>query len=320
MNTPSKILTIIICTYKRNDILKHCIRALLDQSAGIEKFNVLIVNNCDDEKVHFEILEMIKSHDHITVIKEPNLGLSIARNTGVKTAKAQWVTYIDDDCKVAIDFVSTTLSIIDGQNYECFGGHITSWWLYDKPRWMKQSFGSKPIISDKEIDLLEEYNWGGNITFKKEALLNVGGFDEKIGMKGKRIGYSAENRVQIKLREKGFRIGYNPNLKVAHLVASHKMKLWWHIRAAYAEGRDAKTVFPEQYTYKAHTKDALRILKTLGKSIFLWISKTDYYWENVIKDVFYAKSKFLGKLSTYFTTTDSLTPNSPTPRLLTPDS
>ena len=296
MNISSKILTIIICTYNRNNILRLCLNSISAQSINPINFNVVIVNNYDCPKVSAEIRTLIIGSPNISLVEEKRAGLSIARNSGAYFSKTKWVAYLDDDCIVPEDFVEKALDIIKWDKYDCFGGHINSWWHYSKPRWMKPTFGTKPKLSDQEVVLKEDYNWGGNIFFKKEMLLAIGGFDEDIGMKKNKIGYSAENRVQIKMKEIGHRIGYILSLSVNHLVAPHKYKLLWHIKAAYAEGRDGKTVFPEQYTSSKLLKDFLRLPLTEALSIYKWATLSNYYWENLFLDVFKPIFLLLGKL------------------------
>ncbi len=262
VDTDSKILTIIICTYDRNNIIDHCLESITNQSADINLFDVLIVNNCNRFEVQGELEEMIKKYDNVSLIKEQATGLSKARNSGANAARTEWIGYIDDDCKPPRDFITKALQIIRNHHFGCFGGHIESWWLYDRPRWLDEEYGSKPKLIVDILTIEENYLWGGNIFFKKAILHEVGGFDENAGMKANKIGYSAENKVQMRLREKGHKIGYDSNLIVGHLVAPHKLKLFWHLKAAYAEGRDGRAIFEDQYSTKALFKDLLRIPKS----------------------------------------------------------
>ena len=201
MDHSSKILTIIICTYNRNEILDLCLRSLERQTVDTNQFDVLVVNNYTDLKNTRKLEEILSKYKNVTLIHEPRAGLSIARNTGARYAQTKWVGYIDDDCKAHSDFIKQALEIIKKEKYDCFGGDIKSWWLYEKPRWLKHDHGSKPKLSSEEIVLNEDFNWGGNIFFDREKLLEVGGFNVNIGMREDKIGYSAENRVQIEMQK-----------------------------------------------------------------------------------------------------------------------
>ena len=242
------ILDIIICTYDREELLCDCINSLLAQSVDAQNWLISVVNNSPQDFCG-ETMMTINKASNIRVIKEPQAGLSIARNTGITNSEAEWLGFLDDDAKVPPDYISKILEIINTEPYDCFGGHIISWWKYGKPRWLSDSFGSKPIIRNVRSSISEEYNWGSNIIINKAALEDAGRFPTYIGMKGDKLGYAAENIVQIKLREKGYLIGYDPNLVIEHVVMLQKLKMIWHLKSAYATGRDGRSVYKDQYSW-----------------------------------------------------------------------
>ena len=262
----------------------------------MDSYNILVINNFQDEEISKEIDWLIKDIPNALKINESRGGLSIARNTGVENCSTEWVGYIDDDSRVPPEYITKALEIIKSGKYDCFGGHIETWWHYDRPRWLDEKYGTKPQLSTNEIILKEGFNWGGNIFFRRNSLVGVGGFDEAVGMKKHHIGYSAENRVQIILRKRNYKVGYVPSLVNEHLVAKHKLKLLWHVKAAFAEGRDAKPVFPNQYSNRALLKDFIRIPKEFAVSFYLWIYKPEYYWENFFLDFAKNISRWIGKV------------------------
>lgn len=293
----SKLLTIIVCTYDRNAFLKMSIEALAQQSCGPEAYDVIIVDNFGEPQNHQKIIEISQNISNITVMCERSPGLSHARNTGARAALTEWIGYIDDDCMVPFDFVRQAIHTIENFDFHCFGGHISSWWYFDRPKWLAEDFGSKPQLSDDITAIHDSYAWGGNMFFNKNALLSLGGFDENVGMKAHKIGYTAENRVQIKLRSAGYIVGYNPHLKVHHLVAEYKLHIGWHLRAAFAEGRDARAVFGYQYTLKALFLDFLRIIKAPIKSTYQLLTNDQYFKQNWILDVCNPMYRLAGKLA-----------------------
>ena len=308
MDIGSKILTLIICTYNRNDIIGYLLNSIQHQSIDPKLYEILIVNNFNNAKIHNDLVLMVQQINNARVIFEPKTGLSKARNTGIEMAKSRWVGFVDDDCVLPIDFISNALSLIQNDAFDCFGGHIKTFWLNKKPRWLMNNYGSKPypasLLKNKyslmDISTINHYfNWGGNIFFRKSTLELVGRFDEKIGMKGNRIGYSAENRVQMELRKCGFKIGYDPELVVEHLIALDKLSLSWHLKSAYCEARDARLIFPNQYSLQTIGKDFLRIFHTFLKSSCSLILNKQYFWENWFLDSFKPLFKFIGKLKSF---------------------
>ena len=266
-------LDVIVCTYQREDILVECIDKLLSQNYDVDQitYRVVIVNN-SPESFSSETLQLV-GHEFVDIIHEKNPGLSKARNKGIAFANGDWIAFLDDDALVPDDYIHKISSIIHEESWQCFGGHITSWWKYGRPAWLAEDFGSKPIISDHRISLSEQYNWGSNIIIKRSCLEKIGFFPTDIGMKGKTLGYAAENIVQDNLRDNGFAIGYDPDLSIEHLVLPQKLKLRWHISSAYATGRDGRQVYPDQYGLVGFLTSIKNCFSRPIKALGFWITK-----------------------------------------------
>ncbi len=271
MKSRAPYVSVVICTYDRQDLLLDCLRSLSQQTSDCT-WEIVLVNNYITP-LGEEILREIEEITPLISIHQPQAGLSIARNSGVKVCGGQWVAFLDDDARVPTDYISIITEMARSEDFDCFGGGIRVWWRYGQPRWLDVDYGSKPPLRDDRGIIEEGFNWGSNIVIRKSALIHVGGFPRDIGMAGKHIGYTAENIVQIKLREGGYRIGYDPNLYIDHVVARHKLKMTWHIKAAFATGRDGRRIFPDQYTLRGHLlsiKNAFtQPLKSIQKSILV---------------------------------------------------
>lgn len=291
-------VAIIICTYNREELLLDCIDSFIKQEDVSKKWRIIVVNNYVKD-FSSETSKFLQAN-HCTVIHEPSPGLSKARNAGLKESMATWLGFVDDDAKVPSHFISQAFANIEQRKFDCFGGAIVSWWKYGQPRWLQDSFGSKPKLSETRITLEEGYNWGSNIFIKRKALLDIGGFPERIGMQGNHIGYAAENIVQIALRKENYTIGYDPNLMLQHVVMPHKLKLSWHIKAAYAEGRDANDVFPNQYKAKGFFISLKKCVTQPIRGFFKWISEKDFYWENFVLTSCIPFANLTGKLRSFF--------------------
>ena len=295
----SRKLDIVICTYQREELLLDGIHALSEQSKAPTDWGIILVNNAPTS-LSPQTLEVVSQYDYLTVVNETKPGLSNARNTGIKNSSASWLAFLDDDAKVPSTYVKQIFQIIDQETWDCFGGHILSWWRYGKPRWLKDDFGSKPILSESRIKLPHQHNWGSNIIIRKSALLSIGSFPASIGMKGTKLGYAAENIVQDKLRERGYTIGYDPDLVVDHVVMKQKLKLDWHLKSAYATGRDGRVVYPHQYGWMGILKSIKNCLSRPVKSMFFLISRKDYYWENAFLESVKPIYLLAGKIRSLF--------------------
>ncbi len=295
----AQLLDIIVCTYEREALLQDCILSLSAQNATSEDWGVIVVNNSKSSLTK-DTLSFLDKLAHLTVVNELEPGLSNARNNGIANSQATWLCFFDDDAKAPKDFVSKIIHNIKTEKWDCFGGHIQSWWKYGRPRWLNESYGSKPKLENAKTTLATDHNWGSNIIIKKSCLQDINGFPTHIGMKGHKLGYAAENIVQDKLREKGYIIGYDPNLTIDHVVMSQKLKLKWHIKSAYATGRDGRSVYPEQYTTIGILTSLKNCVSRPCKGLIKLITSTDYYWEHLVLDAGGSWSLLFGKLRSIF--------------------
>ena len=118
-------------------------------------------------------------------------------------------------------------------------------------------------------------------------------------MKGKQLGYSAENIVQDRLRAAGYIIGYDPHLYVDHLVLPQKLKFGWHLQSAYATGRDGRTTFPDQYALFGMMKSLKNCVSRPVKAIIFWISRPQTHPLAILLEVTKPYALLLGKLISY---------------------
>ena len=291
----SNLLDIVICTFDREDLLRDCLDSLCDQEVKETVFKVWVVNNNRDPLSH-ELKDAYRKRSNFCFLDQPTPGLSIARNTGIEASDADWIAFLDDDARVSSDYVKRIIEISTDTHFDCFGGGIRSWWKYGRPRWLAEDYGSKPDLRKDIGEITEGYNWGSNIIFRRKSLQDVGRFPEEIGMKGAHIGYAAENMVQMKLRQQGYVIGYDPSLLIDHVVSLQKLSLVWHIRASFATGRDGVTVFPDQYGIKGMAKTVKKCLVAPFKGVKMLVNEPNYWLENLFLDSLLPISLLMGKL------------------------
>lgn len=288
-------LDIVICTFNREEELKDCLTSLSDQKTMDQHWGLILVNNYPkpiSQSVH-EVLQKISDYK-IYDLDIP--GLSKARNLAIDKSDAEWIGFLDDDAVVSSGYIKKAIEIIDSSKFDCFGGHIRSRWKYGRPGWLSRQFGTKPLLRSQAGFIEDGYNWGSNLFIKRQALEKVGKFPEHIGLSGTHLGYAAENIVQIRLREEGYKIGYVPTFEIEHTVLPHKLKMSWHLRSAYATGRDGRVVFPEQYNFSGYLKSLKSCFSAPLISFENWIVKKEEHPAKIFLE--FAKAVFLlaGKL------------------------
>ena len=93
------MISIVICTYNRQDYLPKCLMHLKNQNCRSEDFEIILINNNSTDQTEQICQGFLKENPDLNVnyFVEINPGLSFARNRGIKEAKGSIICFIDDD-------------------------------------------------------------------------------------------------------------------------------------------------------------------------------------------------------------------------------
>lgn len=293
-------LSIVICTFNRAFYLQKCLEALTPQN--ITETEIIVIDNNSTDNTR-EIVEYFQKSSHqIRYFLEQKVGLSHARNRGLKEAKSEWVCYIDDDAIVMRGYIQRVITLIQSYPFDFFGGKVTPLYLNPKPGWISRKLNRFELEDiDKIIELTERCVIGANMIMRKKLVLDLGGFSPELGMQEGKIRYAEEDHIQHLLRAKGFKIAYDPFLTVEHIVLPSKYALKWHLISVFAHARDSYSI---QGTGKSIYIYGLLIvksilgglLKRLPYSVYKLIIKKNYYWQNAVLDVLTPIISLTGKI------------------------
>lgn len=92
-----KKLSFIIPVYNVEKYIRDCILSIYDQNLHDEDFEVVLVNDGTEDNSFEVIQDILTQHDNIIRVDQDNQGLSVARNTGIKNAKGEYVLFVDSD-------------------------------------------------------------------------------------------------------------------------------------------------------------------------------------------------------------------------------
>ncbi|MBC7962179.1 MAG: glycosyltransferase [Steroidobacteraceae bacterium] len=89
----SPLVSVIVPTFNRPDMLKDTIQSILDQT--FQNFEIIVVNDAGQD-----VLSVIQTFNSLKISylsHETNKGLAAARNTGISAARGKYIAYLDDD-------------------------------------------------------------------------------------------------------------------------------------------------------------------------------------------------------------------------------
>lgn len=292
--------SIIICTLNRADLLRSCIESFEGQ-LDAEVLEIIVVDNDSADSTPDVVANFQKSGMPIRHVLEKKIGLSHARNRGVKESKFGWVCFMDDDALAHNDFTAVMMGIISTEKYDGFGGMFYPWYRTPKPKWLSADFGKMPMLLHEEGLLSDHLHVAGGIcAFDKSKLLKAGGFPPELGMRGNVVGYGEENYLQDEMRKLGARIGFVPNWKMDHLVAPYKYTLNWQLKRFIGKGRD-RQIRNGSLSLLSKIRLSFRAILVMGyysiRFLPKWIISKNFYWQNYFLVIMEYPALVYGRIS-----------------------
>jgi glycosyltransferase involved in cell wall biosynthesis len=259
-------LSVVVCTLNRVSSLRRCIDALLSVQTNNEWELVIVDNGSDDGTVEF-LNSLIRSKAALNltvrIALQPKRGVSIAKNTGWKSASGEIIAFTDDDCYVATNYVDNIISIFSSKpDLGFIGGRIL---LYDP---------SDLHVTVQELDTslqVPQHTYvplgliqGANMAFRRKTLEQIRGFDENLGP-GTVFKACEDIDAVASAVWAGIWGEYNPGPTVYHHHGRKSERERQLLLAGYAHGSGAY-----------HAK---YILRRNSRSLYMKAWKEKIYWD-----------------------------------------
>lgn len=242
-----KKVSIIVCTYNREDFIEKCLTALNNQSQDNNDYEVILINNNSTDATNQICLDFKEKHTNLDLkyFIETKQGLSSARNRGIKEANSPIISFIDDDVIVNKDYVSEIINFFSKhKNVDALGGKILPLYESERPKWM--SVFLEPLMSvidlgDKEKKFPKnKFPIGANMIFDKKIFDKIGLFNENLGRTGKNMLGGEEKDIFNRIKSKNGVIWYSNKPWVFHQVPNERLSLDFIKNQALAIGYSEK--------------------------------------------------------------------------------
>ena len=208
-------VSIIIPTYQRDEILCNTIQYALNQD--FEDYEILIIDQTENHSQ--ETYQFFKTlPPKVKIIHFLPASLPGARNHGISVAKGEIIIMIDDDVILESNFIQHHLDSYYGDKIDCVAGKIREAKKY-RVKACPINFNSDFIKWLSPSSFYSQYKKeafrvpGGNFSIRKKVIFDVGPFDENFLY----TAWGEEYDFSLRLKNKGYRIVYNPKAEIFHL-------------------------------------------------------------------------------------------------------
>lgn len=234
-------LSIIICTYNREKLLKNCLDELVRQMPPFaENTEVIVVdNNCVDGTA--EMVRQLQSmYPWLRYVKEPKQGLSNARNCGANAAIGKYLCYLDDDGKPGEKYLDSLHEVLHKHKPDISGGPIYPYYTSQRPKWFKDEFEIRKHLPNSAFSQKCSVS-GGNYIIRADLLRQLGMFSPNYGMVGNKTRLGDEKAILLKYRSTTppdhQRVYYSQECYIYHHVPVYKMRFSYFVKRGYFSGR-----------------------------------------------------------------------------------
>ena len=237
-------LSIVICTHNRSKLVRSAVEHLLAQQTRELEAEIIVVDNNSTDDTAEVVQRLLRASPVETCyLFERAQGISYARNTGWRRARAPIVAFTDDDVEVAPDWMARIVAAFkEHPETECVGGKVLPEWPFAPPRWLTRNHWAPLAILDYGEEALQlDHNnprclVGANFAFRRSALKRIGGFSAAVQRVKDGIGSIEDHEFLIRLWDSGSHALYVPELVVVAPVDIPRMTKSYHRRWHYGHG------------------------------------------------------------------------------------
>lgn len=237
-------ISVVVCAYTmaRVALLDRALWSVRSQTRPALE-TLLVVDHCP------ELLE--RARDLVGGVRvcanTEGKGLSGARNTGVAIARGDVVAFLDDDAAAAPDWLEWLARPYDDPQVVGVGGHVIAEWEGGRPAWFPQEFdwvvGCSYVGQPTGVSAVRN-PIGANMSFRRAAMVAVGGFSAEVGRVGARPTGCEETELSIRVarRDPTSLIVLEPRAVVGHHVPRDRSRWGYFWRRCWAEGLSKASV------------------------------------------------------------------------------
>lgn len=237
-------LSIVIATYNRSAMLMQTLQSVIEQTLPREEWECVVVNNnsTDSTAADFDAFAARYPDYNLRMVLETNQGLSYARNRGIRESEGEYIAIVDDDERIAPEFVASYVALFDEvPDAVAAGGPIVAEYPTGRPRWMS-AFTERPIANTMYFgEEVREFPrgrvpGGGNMALRRSAVRRYGVFDTSLGYVGESLVGGEESDLFERLQIAEAKYYYVPKAVMYHIIPKEKLTVEYLRRLSYNVG------------------------------------------------------------------------------------
>ncbi len=260
------VISIIIITCNRPFLLRHCLQRV---TALPYPDKEIIVVDSSTNNASQPIVAQFSAILYVRLSGQRN-NMPQARNKGILASSGNIIAFLDDDSMIQPEWLPALLAAYHDPRVGAAGGRV----IRRPEPYCNQQKGNPQlrvqpsgVVIAKDIDLPStgkievDHLIGCNMSFRRQALEQVGGFDINYTLTNLR----EETDLCIRVKKAGWRVIYDPAIAVLHVSARARPFFGDFPSVQYSNGRNSTYFAIKQFGLNPRT--CLGLSADIGRSI-----------------------------------------------------
>jgi O-antigen biosynthesis protein len=237
-------VSVVVCAHNGAGTLRWCLDGL--RELDYPDYEVIVVDDGSADST-----AEIARECGFPAISTPSLGLSSARNTGLEAASGEIVAYLDCDARPDRDWLRYLAAAFRASDHAGIGGPNVP----PPDGWVADCVANAPggpihvLLSDREAEHIP----GCNMAFRRQRLIEVGGFDPRFRAAGDDVD------ICWRLQDRGETLGFSAGAVVWHR-ARDSVRAYWRQQIGYGRAEALlERKWPAKYNAGGHHSWAGRL-------------------------------------------------------------
>jgi glycosyltransferase involved in cell wall biosynthesis len=267
------MVSVVICAYNAERTMEACLKSL--RQLDYPNYEVVIVDDGSRDRT----AEIAGRFPEFRLIRQPNKGLSVARNVGMHAALGEIIAYTDSDCVVDPHWLTLMVAAMTANNFDACGG--PNYAPHEEGR-TEACVSAAPGAPCHVLTAQDraEHLAGCNMVFRKSVLQQIGGFDPQFTAAGDDVD------ICWRALDAGFVLGFCPAAFVWHF-RRNTVKAYYNQQRGYGKAEAMLYLkYPERFNALGQVMWRGRIpglARTLpgARSLVAWVKTSSGYFQTI---------------------------------------
>lgn len=243
-------VTVYMPAYNYATYIEQAAQSVLSQT--MDDWELIIINDGSTDNTS-DILQQFKKHPRITVLNQENKGLNVTNNIALRLSRGEYIMRLDAD-----DYLDENALLVLSNTLDAkpdIGLIYPDYYEVDQSGEIINMVRRKKI--EEEVEILDLPAHGACTMFRKECLLQIGGYIEE---------FTCQDGYEIWLRFIKKHKPWNVNTPLFY-YRQHPASLTKNTKKILETRRKIKRKFVDQ-NFNGHVPKVLGLIPVMGKSIY----------------------------------------------------